>query len=53
MRTVENQRSRETWSDDYETYPVIQGYSIESLLRDEPLKLPPRYGKRRGARMSS
>ncbi len=52
MRTVENQRSKETWSDDYETYPIIQGYSIEDLLRDKPLKLPPRYGKRRGARMS-
>jgi len=52
MGTVENQRSQETWSDDYETYPVIQGYSIEDLLQDKPLKLPPRYGKRRGARMS-
>lgn len=52
MGTVENQRSRETWSDDYETYPIIQGYSIEDLLQDKPLKLPPRYGKRRGARMS-
>ena len=53
MGTVENQRSREIWSDDYESYPVIQGYSIEDLLQDKPLKLPPRYGKRRGARMSS
>ncbi len=51
MRTVENQRSWETWSDDYETYPVIQGYSIEDLLQDKPPKLPPRYGKRRGARI--
>ncbi len=51
MRTVENQRSRETWSDDYETYPVIQGYSIEDLLQDKPPKLPPRYGRRRGARI--
>ena len=53
MTTVENQRSREIWSDDYESYPVIQGYSIEDLLQAKPLKLPPRYGKRRGARMSS
>ncbi len=53
MGTVENQRSREIWSDDYESYPVIQGYSIEDLLQAKPLKLPPRYGKRRGARMSS
>ena len=53
MGTVENQRSREIWSDDYESYPVIQGYSIEDLLQTKPLKLPPRYGKRRGARMSS
>ena len=53
MSTVENQRSREIWSDDYESYPVIQGYSIEDLLQAKPLKLPPRYGKRRGARMSS
>ncbi len=53
MGTVENQRSRATWSDDYETYPVIQGYSIEALLDDRPLKLPRRYGNRRGGRISA
>ncbi len=53
MRTVENQRSRDVWSDDYETYPFIQGYSIEDLLRGKPLKLPSRYGRRRGAKIMS
>ncbi len=52
MRTVNNQRSQETWSDDYETYPVIQGYSVESLLDDLPLQLPRRYGNRRGGKIS-
>ncbi len=40
MRTVENQRSRETFNDSLGTYPVIQGYSIEDLLNERPLKLP-------------
>lgn len=53
MRTVNNQRSQETWSDDYETYPVIQGYSVEALLDDRPLRLPRRYGNRRGGKISS
>lgn len=53
MQTVANQRSHETWSDDYETYPVIQGYSIEDLLEDRPLQLPRRYGNRRGGKLSS
>lgn len=53
MGTVNNQRSQETWSDDYETYPVIQGYSVEALLDDRPLQLPRRYGNRRGGKISS
>lgn len=52
MRTVNNQRSQETWSDDYEDYPVIQGYSVEALLDDRPLQLPRRYGNRRGGKIS-
>ena len=47
MGTVENQRSQETWADDYDVYPVIQGYSIEALLQDKLLAFPARYGKRR------
>ena len=51
MRTVENQRSRETFQDALGTYPVIQGYSVESLLSDAPLNSP-LYGLRRqGARL--
>ena len=51
MRTVENQRSRETFRDALGTYPVIQGYSVENLLADVPLNLP-LYGLRRqGARL--
>lgn len=53
MRTVNNQRSQETWSDDYEDYPVIQGYSVEALLDDRPLRLPRRYGNRHGGKISS
>lgn len=53
MRTVENQHSRETFRDALGTYPVIQGYSVESLLADVPLDLP-LYGLRRqGARLIS
>lgn len=51
MGTVENQRSTEIWSDDYQSYPVIQGYSIDDLLQNRPLDLPPRYGRRRGGRI--
>ena len=47
MGTVENQRSQETWADDYDVYPIIQGYSIEALLQDKLLAFPARYGKRR------
>ena len=51
MRTVENQRSRETFRDALGTYPVIQGYSVENLLANAPLNLP-LYGLRRqGARL--
>ena len=46
MRTVENQRSRDTFKDFFDTYPVIQGYSVENLLNNKPLHLP-RYGARR------
>ena len=46
MRTVENQRSRDTFADVFGSYPIIQGYSIEKLLADAPLDLPT-YGRRR------
>ena len=52
MRTVENQRSRETFQDNLGTYPVIQGYSIESLLDETRLNLP-LYGWRRKDSMLS
>lgn len=51
MRTVENQRSNEVFRDALGTYPVIQGYSVENLLADDPLNLP-LYGLRRqGAKL--
>ncbi len=51
MRTVENQRSRATFHDDSDTYPVIQGFSVENLLAGKPLNLP-QYGyRRRGGRI--
>ncbi len=46
MRTVENQRSRDAFTDVFGSYPVIQGYSVENLLANEPLDLPT-YGRRR------
>lgn len=46
MRTVENQRSRDSFADVFGSYPVIQGYSVENLLANEPLDLPT-YGRRR------
>ena len=46
MRTVDNQRSRDTFADKFGSYPVIQGYSIEKLLANAPLDLPT-YGRRR------
>lgn len=53
MGTVENQRSREVWSDDTGTYPFIQGYSVKDLLQDKRLKLPSQYGRKRGGRMTA
>ena len=53
LGTVENQRSHEVWRDDERSYPVIQGFSIEDLLADKRPMLPPRYGMRRGARMTA
>lgn len=53
MRTVENQRGSETFSDDAGTYPVIQGLSVEDLLADLQPDLP-LYGRRaQGGRISS
>ena len=49
MRTVENQRSRDTFDDLFGSYPVIQGYSIENLLANAPLDLPTYGRKRQGA----
>ncbi len=46
MRTVENQRSRDTFADVFGSYPVIQGYSVENLLANAPLDLPT-YGRKR------
>ena len=48
MRTVENQRSREMFKDFFDTYPLIQGFSIEELLNGKELYLP-RYGEGDGA----
>ena len=54
MGTVENQRSRETWDGGFgNEYPVIQGYSVDDLLRDKPLHLPPQYGRKRRGRISA
>ncbi|MYE77794.1 MAG: site-specific DNA-methyltransferase [Chloroflexi bacterium] len=54
MGTVENQRSRETWDGGFgNEYPIIQGYSVDDLLRDKPLNLPPQYGRKRGGRISA
>ena len=49
IRTVENQRSRDTFADVFGSYPVIQGYSIENLLANAPLDLPTYGRKRQGA----
>ena len=51
MGTVENQRSHDTFEDDIGKYPVIQGYSIEDMLRNLPLDLPLYGRKRQGARL--
>ena len=52
MRTVENQRGHEVWSDDYRTYPVIQGFSVEDLIAGERPNLPPLYGVRPSGQIS-
>ncbi|MCY4147404.1 MAG: DNA methyltransferase [Chloroflexi bacterium] len=44
MRTVNNQRSKDTWSDVSGVYPFIQGFSIEDLLARKKPSLPPLYG---------
>ncbi len=49
LGTVENQRIKATFSDAWGSYPVIQGFSVESLLGDEQLDLPLYGYKRRGA----
>ena len=52
MRTVENQRPKDIFSDDAGSYPVIQGFSIEDLLADKRPDLP-LYGYRpKGGRIS-
>lgn len=53
MNTVDNQRSRETFSDALGTYPVIQGYSVENLLVDAPLNLPLYGFRRQGALLTA
>ncbi len=49
LGTVENQRVKATFRDAWGSYPVIQGFSVESLLKDAPLDLPLYGYKRRGA----
>ena len=44
MQTVENQRGKGIFRDDVNAYPVIQGYSVEDLLANQPLNLPPHKG---------
>ena len=44
MQTVENQRGKALFSDDVNSYPVIQAYSVEDLLANKPLNLPPHKG---------
>ena len=41
MRTVENNRNRDTYQDASGEYPVIQGFSVEQLLDNKRPKLPP------------
>jgi len=40
MKTVENNRSRETFSDSNGRYPVIQGLSVEDMLQNVQPDLP-------------
>ena len=53
MSTVDNQRSKDMWSDAYKQYPVIQGFSIEDLLDDQRPNLPPTYGYKHGGKTSA
>ena len=53
LGTVENQRSREVWSDASGSYPVIQGFSVKDLLDGKRPALPPQYGRRRGGRINA
>ena len=41
MNTVENNRLKGTYGDLTGEYPVIQGFSVEQLLKNERPKLPP------------
>ena len=41
MQTVENNRSKRVFRDSVGEYPVIQGLSVEDMLRDCKLNLPP------------
>ena len=49
LGTVENQRVKATFKDAWGSYPIIQGFSVESLLSDDQLDLPLYGYKRRGA----
>ena len=53
MRTVENQRTKETFSDDSGPYPVIQGLSIEDLLAEKRPDLPLYGYRRQGGRIGT
>ena len=53
IRTVQNQKGTDVWSDDSGTYPVIQGFTIEDLINGDRPYLPPSYGRRRGGRISA
>ena len=53
MRTVENQRERDTFTDDAGSYPVIQGLSVEDLLADKRPDLPLYGYRRQGGRISA
>ena len=52
MGTVNNQSGTDTWADDYRTYPVIQGLSVEDLIAGQRPNMPPLYGERRGGQIS-
>lgn len=51
--TVENQRSKDTWSDAYKQYPVIQGFAIEDMLSGVRPNLPPTWGLKHGGKTSA